>query len=534
VLGIMALPFLVLAIACVNGGNLVLARATRMTGVWSLQLALGASRRRLLRQPIVEGILLALSAAALGLVLTRLGFVALNALIPFEAVIDLTVVAFAFTVALATPLLFGVGPVWSVLSRTRQTAPGQALRVSPRSRARTILLVVQAAMCVALLGTGTQFVRTIRNGLDDGLGRGDRMLVGALDVDKLAFTREQADDYYRQLLDRVRAVPGAGRAGLIGGTNLFAGLPLEGQTSLWLGEDAPDKPRTSVIAYATPHVLNNIGAPLLRGRMFTPDEHAGRLRSVIVNEPFARRHITGSPIGQTIRLAPRAANFPPNSSPLDRYARGVDAVIVGVVRGASGARNDANATVISPVPLIHLPARSLYIPFDDAGTLAAAAPAIREAIRSVDPRVPYRLARLDDARWGRTESRRFMAVAVAALGGLALLLAAIGLYGAVAYVVELRTREIGVRMAIGATSLSVLRTITGQGMFIAATGCGIGIAGAVAVSIVMRSQLYGPSTIDPLAFGGSVGLMLMTMLLASIIPARRAARIDPAIALRAD
>ena len=242
-------------------------------------------------------------------------------------------------------------------------------------------------MCVALLGTGTQFLGAIRDGLNDGLGRGDRMLVGALDVDKLAFTRDQADDYYRQLLDRVRAVPGAGRAGLIGGTNLFAGLPLEGQTSLWLGDDAPDKPRTSVIAYATPHVLNSIGAPLLRGRMFTPDDHAGRLRSVIVNEPFARRYITGNPIGQTIRLAPRAANSPPNSSPLDRYGRGVDAVIVGVVRGASGARNDANATVIAPVPLVHLPARSLYIPFDDANTVAAAAPAIRKAIRAVDPHI---------------------------------------------------------------------------------------------------------------------------------------------------
>jgi ABC-type antimicrobial peptide transport system permease subunit len=281
-------------------------------------------------------------------------------------------------------------------------------------------------------------------------------------------------------------------------------------------------------------VLNSIGALLLTGRVFTPGEHAGPLRSVIVNEPFVRRHVTGNPIGQTIRLTPRSANSPPNSAPSDRYARGVDAVIVGVVRGASGARHDANATVISPVPLVHLAARDLYIPFDDPSTLTAAAPAIREAIRSVDPRVPYRLARLDDARWGRSEARRFMAVAVAALGGLALLLAAIGLYGAVAYVVELRTREIGVRMAIGATSLSVLRTITGQGMAIAAAGCGIGIIGATAFSIVMRSQLYGASRIDPRAFGGSVALMLMTMFLASVIPARRAARIDPAIALRAD
>src|SRR5688572_3484791 len=235
VLGIMALPFLVLAIACVNGGNMVLARATRMTSVWSLQIALGASRRRLLRQPILEGLLLAIPAAALGLVLTRLGLVAVRSLLPVEPVLDRAVVAFAFTVALATPLLFGVGPVWSVLSRPRHTTPGQALRVSPRSRTRTLLLVAQAAMCVALLGTGTQFLGEIRAGLNDGLGRGDRLLVGSFDVDKLAFTREQADDYYRQLLERVRAVPGAARAGVLGGTNLFVGLPLEGQASLWPG-----------------------------------------------------------------------------------------------------------------------------------------------------------------------------------------------------------------------------------------------------------------------------------------------------------
>ena len=209
-------------------------------------------------------------------------------------------------------------------------------------------------------------------------------------------------------------------------------------------------------------------------------------------------------------------------------------MIVGVVRDATGRRNDALSTVISPVPLVHLPARGLYIPFADAASLTVSAPAIREAIRAVDPRVPLRLARLDEARWDRSQPRRFMAVAVAVLGGFALILAAVGLYGAVAYVVELRTREIGVRMAIGATSSSVPRTIAGQGMTIAAAGCGIGIVGAAALSIVMRSQMYGTSTIDPVAFGAAIGVLMTTMLLATIVPAACAARIDPAVALRAE
>lgn len=527
--GFMALPFLVLAIACINAGNVVLARATRLTSMWTVQLALGARPGRLVRQPLGEALLLALPGAALGLLFTRWGLVTIETILPFEPQIDWSVVVFAFATAVATPLLFGLGPVWAVITRIRTAPPGRPSQVSPRSRVRTALLVVQTALSLALLGTGIQWVRTVLDGFGDGFGRGDRMLVATLDVDKLAFDHEAADRYYSTLLDRVRAVPGAARAALTGGIQFTEGVPPLGQTRVWLPGDAPDRPRGSLIAYVTADALAAINTPLIAGRQFTSQEHAGPLRSVIVNEPFVTRFMSGNPLGQTIRLRARE----PVRQPL-MYEDGLDATIVGVVRAAQGRRNDSTPTVYAPVPIVHLAARTLYIPFDDAATLAAAVPAVRNALRSVDPRVPFTLATLDDFRWQRSQPRRFMAVAVAALGGLALVLAAIGLYGAMSYIVELRTREIGVRMALGATPRMVLRRVLSDSARIALLGCAIGTAGAGATAIVVRSSMYGASTIDPLAFGTTATLLVVIMLLASALPARRAALVDPAMSLRAE
>jgi predicted permease len=526
----MALPFLVLAIACVNAGNLVLARAMRATAIWSLQLALGASRARLVRQPIAEGLLLALLAAAAGLLLTRWGFLAIQPLIPFDPIIDWRVVLFTFAIAAATPLLFSLGPVWSVISRTLRETPGRLAQPQTRSRTRTALLVVQAALSVALLGTGTQWIRTVQDGFGDGIDDGDRILVASFHLEELGVSADVANTYYERVLARIRTLPGAGRAALIAGLpDLNGAVSIEGQTQLWTSLDGVDMPRAALIAYVTANLFETLQIPLVRGRTFTEAEYTGPLRTVIVNEPFARRHLGNNAVGQTIRVRPRD-----RTARMNPYADGIDVTVIGVVRGATGRRNDSLPTVFAPVPAVHVPTRTMYVPFHDAATLEAALPAVRGAIRSIDSRVPHTIASLDDVAWRRSEPRRFMAVAVAALGGLALVLAAIGLFGAMSYIVELRTREIGVRMAIGATSSIVLRAVLRDAMTIAAAGCLVGAIGAAAVAVVVRSTMYGTSAVDVVAYASATAVLLMTMLLASLVPAGRAARIDPAITLRAE
>jgi putative ABC transport system permease protein len=531
----MALPLLVLAIALVNAGNLVLARATRAVATWRVQLALGASRRRLVRQPIIEGLLLAVPAAACGLLLTRWGFRALEGTVPIDPIVDWRVVIFAFVVAMATPLVFGLVPAWSVVSRARHTTPGHVIHPA-RSRARTVLVVVQTALSLALLGTGTQFVRTVRAGLNDGLGDGDRMIVATVDSRRLTVPPAETDEFFERVLQRVKTVPGANRAAFLAGLNPVGGRGPEANTSWWLPGDSAGNPRGATIAYVTDGLLPAINATVISGRTLTADDHRAPVRAVLVNDQFARQLGGHEPVGMTVRLGPTDA-----TGARVPYERGVEVTIAGVVRVAAGGRiagggrDDARApTIYAPAPLVHLPARVLYVPFDDAGGLEAVLAQLQAALTDDRSRTAVPIARLDDVRWQRSEPRRFMAVAVTAAGALALLLSAAGLYGAIAYLVELRTREIGIRMALGATASSVLRLVIQEAMRIAAMGCGIGLAGAAAVAVVVRSQMYGTSTIDPVAFGGMIGVLLTVMLVAGAVPASRAARVDPVVALRSE
>ena len=522
---IMALPLLVLAIACVNAGNLVLARATQASTIWGVQLALGASRARVLRQPLIEGLLLALPAAAAGLLVIGWAFPALQGLVPLDLVIDWRVTLFALTIAMTTPLVFGLVPASSVLARTARRLPGQTLQVSARSRARGVLIAGQVGLSLALLGTGIQFVRTVGGGFGDGFGPGDALLVATFDTDKPRLPQDAADAFYTTLLDGVRTIPGAGHAALGGGLNFVALVPREGQAALWLPDDPPGQPRSTLIAYTAGDLFRTLGLSLIGGRAFRPEEHRSAPKTVIVNDPFARRVLGGNALGRTIRLGTTTD-----------HAEAVDAVVVGVVTGAQDApgRNDTLPTVFAPAPLAYLPVRTLYVPFRDAPSLAAAIPLVRATARSADWRVPYRLGTMDDARAERAAPSRFTALSVTILGVVALVLAAAGIYAAIAYAVELRRREIGVRVALGATAASILGLVVGDMVRTTVLGAVLGTAAAAAAAIVVRSRLYGAATIDPAVFAGATGVLMVTMLIASAIPARRATRVDPLPALRSE
>jgi ABC-type antimicrobial peptide transport system permease subunit len=205
-----------------------------------------------------------------------------------------------------------------------------------------------------------------------------------------------------------------------------------------------------------------------------------------------------------------------------------------VVSAGHGLRGDNQPTIFAPNRLAHLPVRTLYVPFRDAAALAGAMPVMRTVFRQIDARVPFTVNTLQQSRVTRSAPRRFMAVAVAVLGAFALILAAAGVYALGAYLVELRRREIGVRMAVGASSSAVLSMMLTDAGRMAAAGSVAGLGLATAAAVVVRSRMYGTAMIDPVAFAGALVVLLLTLLAASALPARRAARVDPAVVLRSD
>jgi putative ABC transport system permease protein len=260
-----------------------------------------------------------------------------------------------------------------------------------------------------------------------------------------------------------------------------------------------------------------------RGRGFTADEQRGAPRAVIVNQPFADDVFGGEALGRTLRIGVRNGAVPTS----------YDVMIVGVVPAPSIRRSDSLPMVYYPTPLQPEPALDLLVRFD--GDAAGVAAAIRSIVTGIDYRVPVeRVATGEELRRARNATSYTLAQTVSLLGLLALILAAAGLYGVVSYVVTLRQKEIGIRMALGAEGGSVLRLVLRQSIVPVMGGCVLGATGAAIVGMLLRSRLYGVSPVDPLAFGGAALLLLLTMIIASLAPARRAARVDPIQVLRTE
>ena len=388
------------------------------------------------------------------------------------------------------------------------------------SRTRAALVVLQAALCLGLLATGAQFTNTLRTITDEGLPEPSQFLRASIDLDRLRYRPAEAEAFFAQLLERVDALPAVRAAGLAN-RDVLRGLLGSSPVRVWIHGRETDPRWLVVTTYAAGRYFETMGLGVVQGRGFTADEQHGAARAVVVNRPFADEVFGGEALGRVLQIGVQHGK--------DVTAH--DVMIVGVVPAPSARRTDSLPMVYYPTPLQPEPALDLLVRFDGEPTAVAAA--IRTVVSALDSRVPVdRIATGAELRRSRNVTEYTLAQTVSLLGILALALAAAGLYGVVSYMVTQRQKEIGIRMALGAASASVLRLVLRQSVVPVLAGCALGAAGAVIVANLIRSRLYGVSPLDPIAFTGATLLLLVVMVVAALAPARRASRVDPVEVLR--
>jgi predicted permease len=525
---LMALVGLVLLIACANVANLLLARGTARRSEFSIRLSMGASRARVIRQLLTESALLAGLAAAAGLLLAVLGTRTLvklispgNQPVPLDVLLDWPVLVFAIVVTGLTVLLFGLMPALrSVRVMPSLNRHGRTTRSG--SRLLRGLVVAQVALSMVLVVGAGLFISSLRNVLavDPGFDATNVLLVRA-DPAAADYRGARVPQFFTEFLDRVSALPHVQSAAMSWAPPLALGQEGGGDVR---AEGAV--PAASALSnYVSPRYFDTIGQQLMLGRTFTDLDHAGSPRVAVVNESFAR-HFFGNEnaVGR---------KFDPNGR------RQFDCEIVGVVQDALyGNLKDARARVFyipyaqGPRSFLERENMVLEVRTDSAGVEIGAA--IRSAAGQLDTGVIVEIQTLQSHLEGSLGRDRFLAVLSSAFGVVSLLLVAIGLFGVMAYSVAKRTAEFGVRMALGAQPTAVLSMVLREGLRLVAIGIAIGGAAALAASQAIGGLLFAVSPHDALAFAAAAGAMTVAALLAALLPARRAARVDPIVALRSE
>ena len=542
----MAVPMLVLAIACVNAANLVFARASRRARDWTVRLAVGASRWRVVRQVLVEAVLLSATAAVAGVLLSRWGVSLAAPQMPVPVPLDLRVMGFTVAIVIGAALTFSVVPALNVVARaaTRLPSASRGGGRPARSRVRFALVALQAALSLGLLATSAQFTRTVQAAnADEHIAEPETLVLAHFDVDPLGLEPQAGEDFYRRLLDRAAALPGVAAAGVASNGLSVGFIGRDGFVRVALPESAAGATKTLAFRVSG-GLLDAIGVRLRQGRGLTAAD-AATTRAVVVNRTFADKLLDGRAIGRTFRIAP------PQPAPSDGVEVGMVIVNAGVpsFRNESAAAPSLEVTVVGvvdgilkrteleppilyyPTPLVYQPARTLYLRLDGTRTFTAAS--LQAAVRAADARVPARDVRtLGDIRLRKDREVRAMTRAMGMLGILALLLAAGGLYSVVAYIVSLRRQEVGIRLALGAGTPAIVGMILRQALVPTLVGAALGAAGAAAAGAIIRSNMYGAAPVDPFAFSGAALLLVIVMTVASWLPAHHAGRVDPISVLR--
>jgi putative ABC transport system permease protein len=527
-----AVGFLLL-IACANAANLLLARAAGRQREMAIRASLGAGKGRILGQLLTESVLLALAGGALGLLLAVWGTAALANLpslgIPrlASAGVDARALAFTLVVSLLTGILFGLAPALHAsrfnLFRSLKEGGRTATDGIGRSRLRALLVISQVSLAVVLLIGASLLIESMFHLLHQPPGFDPRgVMAFNLDLPDSRYGKpEQSADFFRDLLARIRAVPGVKDASGV------LPLPLSGdsmRTSFEI-EGKPvaksDQPSTHIRAVGLDY-FQTMRIPLLAGRAFDvrDDRHAPHV--IVINQTLARRFFPNeSPIGKHIKPGM-------SSGKTDTMCE-----IVGVVGDVKHRRLWLPDDPESYVPYDQDPIGGMNIVVRSAGDPMALLPALRTQVHALDPELPvYKAQRMEDYLAASVAQRRFTSLLCSIFAGAGLLLAVVGLFGVISYSVAQRTHEIGVRVAVGAAKSDILRLILGEGMGITLVGVGVGLLGAVGLSSVMKSQLFGISATDPMTFLGVVVTLSLVALAACYLPARRAARVDPMVALR--
>ncbi|HEV3058830.1 MAG TPA: ABC transporter permease [Vicinamibacterales bacterium] len=527
----------VLLIACANLANLLLARAESRHKEFAVRAALGAGRMRLLRQFLVEGCVLSLGGAALGLGVAVVGVRALLVAYPdslprsADVTLDAGVLVFTFVVGLATGAVFGFAPLLHIAPDATAAAlkdGGQRTTAGAgRHRIRRALVTAEVALAVALVIGAGLLLRTVMNlsNVDSGFNR-SRLVTFAVSLPAAKYQQQsQVIDFYRRLIDEMSGFPGAQAVAAMDGLPPLRRVNAN-DTDIEGYKPPPNGPFANVDYYqnVTGRYVETMGIPVVEGRSFLPSDADGSYVALI-NETMARTFYSGlSPIGRRVR--PSAAGMPWFT-------------IVGVLKDVKQGGVDKKTgtelyfdveqayKIPNSIPYaMNLVLRTSVAP-------QAVSASIHRAVEGLDPSLPIvKLQTMDDVFADAIGRPRLLAQLLGIFAGLALLLAAIGAYGVLSYMVTERRREIGIRMALGANRASVLRMVLRQGLSLTAIGVAAGLAVAFAMNRVLSSLLFGVGPSDPLTVGGVVGLIGFVALAACYLPARSATRVDPMRVLR--
>ena len=533
---LMTVVGIVLLIACANVANLLLARANKRRKEIAIRLALGARRARLVRQLLTESLILSFAGGVLGLLLAYwlldlLGTADLQLPIPIDdgsLEVDARVLTFTALLALTTGVLFGLAPaiqasrpdVVPVLKN--ETVPAGAGRrgVSGMINLRQALVIVQVALSLVSLIAAGLFLRSLNSAQAADTGFETRgVLVMTVNLGREGYTPERGQLFYQQVVDRVGGLPGVQRAAVASNPPLGGGFL---RSVFPEGMDTTTQDRILVqVNSVSPGYLDAIDVPLLRGRDFTEADKTGAPLVVVINETMAERFWPGrDALGKRFKF----------------FGDEAFTTVIGIAKDAK-----YNGVAEDPIPFIYQPLRQNYAPAAtlhvrgamDASSLAAA---VRQRVLEVDSTLSvFNVRTLQDQVAESLAPLRINVIVLTTFGLLALLLASIGLYGVASYSVAQRTREIGVRMALGAQPSSVLRLVLGHGLLLVGFGLALGLLLAAALTgVVPEGLLPNVSARDPWTFAGTSLLLAIVAAIASYIPARRATRIDPLVALRTE
>jgi predicted permease len=529
-LAVVGAVILLLAIACVNVTNLLLARSVQRRGEFAMRIALGAGRGRLIRQLLTESLLLSLGGGALGLLVAEMGVRTLIAVSPpelpriSEIAINAPVFAFAFAISAAIGMAVGLIPA---LGAAKNDLHQASRRVSsPHHRTRRALVVAEVALSLVLSVSAGLLLRSLQRLFSVAPGF-DSAHVLTMQVQIASFSRIHGDDaqhqFFDQALDAVRRVPGVATAAFT------SQLPLSGDSDAYGGyfenDNDPRDEHTAFRYAVTCDYFQTMRIPLLRGRLLEQrDMLPAQVRPVLINEAFAKRKFPNQdPIGQRVRFGGS------ETRPWD-----VIVGVVGDVKQASLAIVESNGFYVATDQWLWAD-NPLWLVVKTRGDAASFASAVRNAIWSVDKDQPVvRVSTMDDLVSASASERRFAMILFEAFALVALVLAATGIYGVLSGNVAERMREIGVRSALGASRGEILALVLCQGLTLTALGIAIGLAGSAAATQALASMLFGISRLDPITYLGVIAVLALVSATACWTPAWRAARVDPSITLRAE
>jgi predicted permease len=540
---LMSVVGLVLLIACANIANLLLARGSARGKEIAVRLAIGATRWRIMRQLLTESILLAVLGGTLGLALAWWATSSLRAmpppagalpLIP-QFAIDMRVLLFTLGLALFAGIIFGMVPALRI-SRPSIVPALKDDSWTPRDRRsnfnlRNLLVVTQVALSVVLLIAAGLFLRSLRfaQSIDPAFDS-DRIVTVPLNINLLRYTKPQGREFYRQVVERVEAVPGVATASVarnvaLGGGSSVRSLMIEGREgsnnefrSENSGSAGNDSNSVNVNVVG-PKYFQTMGIPLLRGRDLSAEDTEQKPSVVVVNESFVNRHLSGQ------EVLGRRISFNGTKGPWRE--------IVGVVR-------DSKYIALSetPTPFVFLPLQQnhetgMTLIVRAAGDPSSVIGAVRNEVQSLEKNLPVSDPVPMSVWIGNSlYAARMGAILLGIFAGLALVLASIGLYGVMSFSVSQRTRELGIRMALGARGRDVFRIVLQQGFALVVCGVGLGLIVSLAVSRLLASFLYGIKPTDGLTFAVIPIVLTIVALIACYIPARRATKVDPLVALK--